>query len=83
MFISFIILDLVQSRLDLAKKLGADHTLLLSRDSDEKEIVKQVHQLLGKEPDKSIECSGAETSIRIAIQVNNFSVISITEARSQ
>jgi L-iditol 2-dehydrogenase len=63
------LLDLDQSRLELAKKLGADYTLLLSRDSDEKEIVKKVHKLLGKEPDKSIECSGAEISIRIAIQV--------------
>ncbi|XP_059490509.1 sorbitol dehydrogenase-like [Neocloeon triangulifer] len=62
-----IITDLVQKRLDLAKSLGADHTLLLIN-LDEKAIVGQIHQLLGKEPDKSIECSGAESSIRIAIQ---------------
>lgn len=70
----YLFLDLDKSRLDLAKKLGADQTLLLSRDSDEKEIVKQVHKLLGKEPDKSIECSGAESSIRIAIQVYDMSI---------
>jgi len=66
---------LVQSRLDLAKSLGADHTILLSRESDEKGVVQQVHKLLGKEPDKSIECSGAESSIRIAIQVAKFYIL--------
>ncbi|XP_065349064.1 sorbitol dehydrogenase-like [Cloeon dipterum] len=63
-----IITDIMQNRLDLAKELGADHTILLDKDSDETAIVKKIHALLGKEPDKTIECSGAESSIRIAIQ---------------
>ncbi|KAF4529174.1 hypothetical protein B566_EDAN016398 [Ephemera danica] len=63
-----LITDLMPNRLELAKKMGADHTLQLNRDDDDKEIVKKIHALLGKHPDKSVDCSGAELSVRIAIQ---------------
>ena len=35
--------DLLQSRLDTAKELGADHTLLVTKDSNEAEIVHKVN----------------------------------------
>lgn len=61
----------MENRLSLAKKMGADHTVLLTKDCDEKNVVAEIHQLLGKEPDKSVDCSGAQLSVRIAIQVND------------
>ncbi|XP_043261155.1 sorbitol dehydrogenase-like [Colletes gigas] len=62
-----VITDLVQNRLDVAKKLGADETLLVKREYKEEDVVKKVHDLFGEEPDKSIDASGAQSSIRLAI----------------
>jgi L-iditol 2-dehydrogenase len=59
----------MENRLALAKKMGADHTVLLSKDCDELQVVAEIHKLLGKEPDKSVDCSGAQLSVRVAIQV--------------
>lgn len=63
-----IITDIVENRLEIAKKLGAHHTLLVDKNFDEKTIIEKVVQILGCEPDVSMECSGAEQSVRIAIQ---------------
>lgn len=64
-----VITDLAQSRLNLAKKLGADETLLMRKDGPETEaeIVKKIHDAFGEAPDKSIDASGAQSSIRLAI----------------
>lgn len=64
-----VITDLVQQRLDVAKKLGADETLLITRDKNitETETVKKIHELFGEEPDTTIDASGAQSSIRLAI----------------
>ncbi|XP_031840122.2 sorbitol dehydrogenase isoform X1 [Nomia melanderi] len=62
-----VITDLVQNRLDIAKKLGADDTLLISRNMSEAETVAKIHQLCGGEPDKTIDACGAQSSIRLAI----------------
>ncbi|CAH2049048.1 unnamed protein product, partial [Iphiclides podalirius] len=61
------ITDILQSRLDFAKQLGADHTVLVSRDTDENELVAKVHQLLGDQPDVSIDASGAQATVRVAL----------------
>lgn len=63
-----VITDLMQQRLTMAKKLGADETLLLSKDNyNEAETVKKIHELFGEEPDKTIDACGAEAMIRLAI----------------
>ncbi|KAH8248265.1 hypothetical protein KR038_009871 [Drosophila bunnanda] len=62
-----LITDLVQQRLDVAKELGATHTLLLQRDQPAEETVKVVHQTMSGVPDKAIDCCGAESSARLAI----------------
>ncbi|EDW59886.1 sorbitol dehydrogenase [Drosophila virilis] len=62
-----LITDLVQQRLDVAKELGATHTLLLNRDDTGEEVANRVHQIMSAEPDKAIDCCGAESSTRLAI----------------
>jgi L-iditol 2-dehydrogenase len=59
---SIIMIDISQSRLDFAKKLGANHVLLA--DSDSQKTAEQVIATLGSMPNISIECSGAESSIQ-------------------
>ncbi|XP_053694911.1 sorbitol dehydrogenase-like [Sabethes cyaneus] len=61
------VLDLVQSKLNIAKDIGADVTLLIKKGDKEDDIVKKIHQLLGVAPDISIECTGAEPCVRIGI----------------
>lgn len=62
-----LITDILQSRLDFAKKLGADHTVLVSRDSKEDELVKNIHELLGGHPNVSFDASGAQATVRLAM----------------
>lgn len=64
-----LITDMIQGRLDMAKELGATHTLLVSRDLDEKTIVKKIHEVMETVPSKTIECCGGETTSRLAILV--------------
>lgn len=71
-----LITDLVQQRLDVAKELGATHTLLLQKDQPAEETVKVVHQTMSSAPDKAIDCCGAESSARLAIFVRYYFLIS-------
>lgn len=41
----------------------------------EADVVKKIVSALGEQPDISLECSGAEQSIRTAIQVNPSSLL--------
>jgi hypothetical protein len=50
--------------------LGADYTYLSTVGEDEQETVKTVHSMLAGPPDITIDCSGAEANIRLAIFVN-------------
>lgn len=63
-----MITDLIQSRLDVAKELGADYTLLISRDATEDEIVKQIHTTMCEQPNKTVDCSGAEATNRMGLK---------------
>lgn len=59
--------DLDESRLKVAKELGADTTFkITSRDG--KEVAEQINKEFGN-VDKTIECTGAESSIHTAIYV--------------
>jgi L-iditol 2-dehydrogenase len=61
-----IITDLDAGRLEMAKKLGATHTVkVTTRDSNE--LAKLIETTLGCKPDQTIECSGAQPSIATAI----------------
>lgn len=62
-----IITDIVGDRLELAKELGAKHTIILPKEASEKEIVAKVHALLGSAPDISIDCVGFEPTNRLAL----------------
>ncbi|XP_068153185.1 sorbitol dehydrogenase [Drosophila tropicalis] len=62
-----LITDLVQSRLDVAKELGATHTLLLTKEQSAEDTVKTVTQKMSAQPDVTIDCCGAESSVRLAI----------------
>ncbi len=64
-----IVSDLVDNRLQVAKELGADHILKVDTSATVEDLAKQVAQILGVMPDASIECSGAETSVKLAILV--------------
>lgn len=65
-----LITDIVQQRLDVAKELGATHTLLMGKDDTAEATAKKVEAMLGSMPDKSIDCCGAEVTVRLAIFVS-------------
>lgn len=62
-----IITDLAQNRLDVAKELGADYTLVIQKDDKEADLVAKVHALLGREPNKTIDCCGFEATNRLGL----------------
>ena len=66
MYVSF--LDIAQNRLDVAKQIGADHAVLVNT-GDAEALAKKIKELMGGMPDITIECSGAEPSIRLGIFV--------------
>lgn len=64
-----IITDIRQDKLDAAKKFGADEVYLVQRDVTESDHIKNVHALFGEEPDQTVDASGAQSSVRLALQV--------------
>jgi L-iditol 2-dehydrogenase len=62
-----VITDLIQSRLDVAKELGADITVLLGKDETAEETAKRIHAALGGAPNKSIDCCGFEATNRLGL----------------
>jgi len=62
-----IITDLVESRLQVAKSLGADEVYKIEKKQNAAEIAKGIEDTLGEMPAVTIECSGAEASIKAAI----------------
>ncbi|KAI9576922.1 sorbitol dehydrogenase-like isoform X1 [Glossina fuscipes] len=62
-----MITDLVQHRLDVAKELGADCTLLITRENKAELLAEKVEILMGSKPDICIDCCGAETTTRLSI----------------
>uniref|UniRef100_F1L800 Sorbitol dehydrogenase n=1 Tax=Ascaris suum TaxID=6253 RepID=F1L800_ASCSU len=58
--------DIVDSRLNLGKTLGADHVLNV-KDMKAEDVARKVVSDLGVQPDAAIECTGAATSIETGI----------------
>ena len=74
-FSSFLVSDIDEGRLRVAKEMGATYTLkVTSRDS--LALAKEVESTLGCRPQQTIECSGAEPSIATAIYVRICTVLS-------
>jgi len=72
-----IITDIVESRLKTAKELGADYTLLTQPGEEEEVIIKKIVDTLGCEPTVSMDCSGAEQSVRVAIQATRSGGVAV------
>lgn len=62
-----LVTDIATNRLEVAKEIGATHTMLVKIGESETELADRVRSILGSEPDRSIDCSGAEASVRLAI----------------
>ncbi|XP_044735411.1 sorbitol dehydrogenase-like [Chrysoperla carnea] len=62
---TIIITDIVDSRLAKAKELGATHTINTKSITKVKE---HIEKLLGDLPNKTIDCVGAEATIRLGIE---------------
>ncbi|XP_074652705.1 sorbitol dehydrogenase-like [Tubulanus polymorphus] len=60
------ITDISAERLEFAKKIGADHTLLIDT-KDVDVLSKKVQTAFGAKPDVTIECSGAQSSVELGI----------------
>lgn len=74
--------DFNESRLEIAKSLGATATVVLREGQSQSEIKNKIIQELGRMPDKVFECSGAEAGIRLTIEVSwNFEIHKILSTR--
>ncbi|XP_026463305.1 sorbitol dehydrogenase-like [Ctenocephalides felis] len=62
-----LVVDILEGRLEFAKKLGADHVLRVEKNADEREVVQQIHKIMGVKPDKAVDCMGNEFTTRISI----------------
>ena len=70
-----VILDLDPKRLQMAKKMGADMTIMVEKEQSAKEVASRARELLNKAPNKVIECTGAESSINTALYVSTCQVV--------
>jgi len=64
-----IITDILDIKLQKAKELGAHYTIKIEKDMKEDDIVAKIKELLGEEPNKTFDCTGAEICVRTALKV--------------
>ena len=64
-----ILTDVDASRLEFARNVGATHTVLVERGETEESAATRVAQALGGQPDRTIECSGAQFSVNLGVYV--------------
>lgn len=67
-----ISIDLFESRLEKAKELGADFTLQIVRGESAQDTAKKISETIGAMPDRTIECTGAESAIQTGIYVRKI-----------
>jgi Threonine dehydrogenase and related Zn-dependent dehydrogenases len=66
-----IIPDILEHKLKTAKEMGADATVLIDRNHSLEEISTHIIELLqGEQPDKTIDCSGIESTIKLGMLVS-------------
>lgn len=63
------VLDVIDFRLEKAKEFGADVTYKIETETEESDVAKGILESFREEPDVVIDCSGAESSLRLSIQV--------------
>lgn len=61
---------MVGSRLETARDLGADYTLLTSREDSDEKIAKSIVEQLGAAPDVTIDACGYAQAQRVAMNVS-------------
>lgn len=76
---SCLVPDLFPERLLLAKELGADFQLKVTKELEPKQLAENVEDLLGVQPHVTIECTGVESSIQTAIYVRHLISIEMTQ----
>ncbi|XP_026741314.1 sorbitol dehydrogenase-like [Trichoplusia ni] len=64
-----LITDVMQSRLDTARELGADCTVLIEREAPDQDVVDDIVAQLGSPPDVTIDACGYASAQRIAMMV--------------
>lgn len=62
-----IVIDIIASRLEFAKQLGADVIMTVELSSEPRANASVITKLLGCQPDVTIECSGAESCLQTAV----------------
>lgn len=62
--------DVVQSRLDTARELVADHTLLVKKEFSDEDTVDGIIRKLGGRPVITIDACGYASAQRVAMLVN-------------
>ena len=61
----------------MAKLVGADFPLLVTREDSAQEVAHRVAGMLGNQPHVTIECTGAESSIQTAIYVHKTCIYTV------
>jgi L-iditol 2-dehydrogenase len=64
-----VITDMDEGRLAVAKSLGAHAVVKITPGGKVEDLVREVEEKLGSNPDVTVECSGAESSIKLSILV--------------
>lgn len=60
--------DILDYRLQIALKCGADHVLNVNKENVEA-LSKKIIEIIGEAPEKTIDCSGFEATARLGIEV--------------
>ncbi|XP_045112736.1 sorbitol dehydrogenase-like [Portunus trituberculatus] len=63
---NILVTDIKESRLAIAKQMGANHTLLATS-GDAQSQAQQVQQMMGCQPDITMECSGTKAGLTLGI----------------
>lgn len=63
-----IITDILDVKLKAAKDLGANHTINVTG-MKEDDIIAKITELLGQQPNKTFDCTGAQICVRVALKV--------------
>nr|XP_039252620.1 sorbitol dehydrogenase-like [Styela clava] len=64
---SVIVVDILASRLEKAKELGANFTLEVKTGEKPQETARKIKELLGGMPDRTLECTGSEAGLQTGI----------------